>query len=289
MTSAHPHVDAWLAMASEINQFVASPPMAGAQFRAPPTHASAGRMLVFQWGRGVRSFRAIETLVRAHFREDATVLARTLLEGLFEMAFIAKHPEAADIYVSHGARTQAANFKEMREKADLPPELRASVGMAEARSLIQYPEQTMNPVRAQRSRWHPKFPTVRSRAIEAGVNPLYYEALYSFTSRYVHGSGDWMSEFVSPPLGQDSRVSYEGSSAESALALMSACMCIVEEIRILDGCLSLELGGPLEMLTSHEKDLFARLGSAVLRSQSGAEMASDGTAQQSDEAAPGES
>lgn len=263
MTEERPDVEPWFGLADEILAFVTTPPMAGSQMRAPAEYVNAGRLLVFQWGRSIRSFRAILTLVREGFSEDAIVIGRTLLEGLFEMAFIAKHPEAAEMRISHGLRAQAGDCKWARENIEMPPSLAASVGLQEAKALVLDPERTMKPKRSPRSRWHPKFRTIKDRAIEAGVNPLYYDILYSFTSRYVHGSGDWLAELLSPWV-QQSRVSYGASSEESALAMMTACMCIVEELRLLDGCLSLELGEALDALENSERRLFERLGSEVL-------------------------
>ena len=98
----------WLSVAEEISTFVTNPPMAGAQVRVPPSDVQAARILWFQWGRSFRTFRAIVALVRAGYSEDSTVLLRTLLEVLFEMAFIAKFPDDAEIFISHGLRAQAA-------------------------------------------------------------------------------------------------------------------------------------------------------------------------------------
>lgn len=233
-------VDRWLSLADEIQTFVTSPPMATSRARAPESHLLAGRILMFQWGRSFRTFGAIVTLIRGGYSEDSTVLLRTLLEVLFEMTFIARFPEDAELFMAHGLRAQAGSLRRLREGSDLAPEIQAALGALEARSLAQSPDGSMKPKNATRSSWHPKYPSVRSRAIAAGMPSYFYDLLYSFASRYVHGSSDWMVDFLAPPP-EGSRVSYLGDMGESALAVSSACRCILEELRILDGCLSLEL------------------------------------------------
>lgn len=118
----HP-IDKWLKLSEEIIRFVTSPSMSEAQARVPPEYVQAGRFLMFQWGRNFRTFKALLLLVQNGYSEDAAVLLRTLLEGYFEVAFMAKHPHEADRYLSYGCRTQAADFKRNREEYNLPDDL----------------------------------------------------------------------------------------------------------------------------------------------------------------------
>lgn len=256
-------VEEWLKFSDDIITFVQNPPMAGARARVPPEYYQAGRFLMFQWGRSFRTFQALLLLVRSGYSEDATVLLRTLLEGFFEIAFMAKHPHEADRYLAYGSRTQATDFKRVREEYDFPDEMKAAASVMEAKSLISDPERKMKPKKGPRSGWHPKFRSVRQRAIEAGVPSFYYDMVYGFTSRYVHGSGDWMAEFFSP-FKEKSRISYKGDTGTSALATMMTCECIVEILKILDGCLNFELGEPLKDLLMRQSKIRDENFEAVL-------------------------
>jgi hypothetical protein len=114
-----------------------------------------------------------------------------------------------------------------------------------------------------RSGWHPKFRSIRQRAIEAGVSSFYYDAVYGFTSRYVHGSGDWMAQFFSS-TDEKSRISYKGDQGESALATMMACTIMIALLQILNDCLSLDLGDALGSLLSQQAEIERTEYKAVL-------------------------
>ena len=256
--SQHP-VEAWLAFAGEIERFVTTPPMAGARAQVPETHVQAGRLLFFQWGRSFRTFRAIQTLVRAGFSEDAMVLVRTLLEVFFEMAFVGRNPETAVDFFDYGARTLAADLRRTREDPSSTPEMRAAIGIQEAKALARSPRQPAKPKQGPKSRWHSKYSSVRKRAIAGGVPAAYYDGMYNFASRYVHGSGDWMTEFFDPPPA-GSRISYSGDSGEAALAAMWSCMCVLEQLRLLNWCLKFEVGEALDALSAKQDKLIREEG-----------------------------
>lgn len=120
----------WMEFGVEIEHFVTSPPMAGAEIKVPPTHIEAAQVLMFHWGRGFRTYRAIHLLVISGFSDDAMVLLRVFLEILFEMAFIAKHPEDAGLYLENGKKTEITLWRRLREV--VPDEMYAASAFSEA-------------------------------------------------------------------------------------------------------------------------------------------------------------
>lgn len=227
----------WVDFGVEVEHFVTNPPMAGAQITVPPTHVEAAKVLMFHWSRGFRTYRAIHLLVISGFPDDAMVLLRVFLEILFEMSFIAKHPEDASIYLENGKRAEIAWWRKFRELA--PEGMYAAAGFSEAVLASEINDSENKERKHAKSAWHPKYKSVKQRAIEAGAKPFLYDIVYSLASRYIHGSGDWMHELACKE-DKGIRVNYKGSPKEGALAAMFANTCVLEQLEILNGCLNLK-------------------------------------------------
>jgi hypothetical protein len=232
----------WIEFGVDIEKFVTNPPMAGAEVKVPMSHVEAAKVLMFHWGRSFRAYRALNLLVISGFPDDAIILVRTLLEVLFEMAFIVKYPKDAHLYLEHGLKTEVAWWRQFREYA--PEMMQPSAGFSEAITASEITDAINKTRTAPKSAWHPKFKSVKQRAIDAGIRPVYYVLMYSLASRYIHGSGDWMRELARSEE-KEGRLSYAGDAAEGALAAMFAGMCVVEQLHILNGCLCLNVATEL--------------------------------------------
>jgi len=235
----------WVDFSVEVEHFVTNPPMAGAEIRVPPTHVEAAQVLMFHWGRGFRTYRSIHLLVISGFPDDAMVLLRVFLEILFEMAFIAKHPEDSGLYLENGKKTEIAWWRKIRKV--VPDEMYAAAGFSEAVLASEIEDTKEKERKAPKSAWHPKYRSVRQRAIEAGAKPFLYDLVYSLASRYIHGSGDWMHELACKEK-RGIRINYTGSPKEGALAAMFANVCVVEQLEILNSCLDLKAESQLNKL-----------------------------------------
>jgi len=72
------------------------------------------------------------------------------------------------------------------------------------------------------------------------VASIQYIMFYSLASRYVHGSGDWLHE-LTRSASADVHVSYSQDLLERKVAMFIACGCMVEMLRIVDGCLKIPI------------------------------------------------
>lgn len=260
MSAIHP-LERWVSFGTEIEQLVSSPPLAGAQIEVPPELVEAAQVLKFHFERGFRTYRGLTLLTISGFPEDAMVLLRTLLEVLFEMAFIAKHPEDARLYLDHGTKTEVEWWQRMRALG--PNDFSAAAGFSEAAAVSEISD-TGKPLidhkvrkgKRQKRAWHHKFVGVRDRAIEGGVVPFFYDLAYSLCSRYSHGSGDWMRELARGG-NPASRISQKGDAGEGALAVMFASLCVLEQLEIICGCLALPTDGRLQALRTKCQEISA--------------------------------
>jgi hypothetical protein len=250
----------WIEFGVDIEKFVTNPPMAGAEVKVPMSHVEAAKVLMFHWGRSFRAYRALNLLVISGFPDDAIVLVRTLLEDLFEMAFIAKYPEDAHLYLEHGLKTEVAWWQEFREYA--PEMMHPSSYFSEAITASEINDKFNKTRKATKSAWHPNCKSVRQRAIKTGVRSVYYDLMYSLASRYIHGSGDWMRE-LARSAENEGRLCYAGDAAEGALAVMFAGMSVVEQLNILNGCLCLNITSELSKLERKLNSLAAEEWSRI--------------------------
>lgn len=240
-------VEKLLAFADEIQSFIRRPPMAGAQASAPPECFDAARVVMFHWGRTVKTSRAVALLVRAGLSDDAMVLLRTLVEVFIEVAFLAKRPQDAKLYLKYGINTELKWWKRLGRVA--PDQFRRVAKVQQAVLAWELEDgQDADFDCTIKSAWHPEFPSVNKRAKEAGVPKWMYEMVYNLGSRYVHGSGDWMRELARPRPTSAGRVSYGGDVAEAALPLMLSCWVVVDLLRLMNGLLHLELDPALTEL-----------------------------------------
>ncbi len=239
-SSDKPTYDELTDLAQEICKVVIEPPMAGSQVAVTPDKVNAAKVLMFHFGRGFRTFQAIGLLLANGYSQDGTVLARVLLEVLFEMAFIAKHPQDAELYLKYG--------EEMEKQWE---------GTAQRYDPWSLPLSDSTKPKPKGS-WHPKFKSVRRRGIEGGIHSVYYDMFYSLASRYVHGSGDWLRELTRSAL-EDVRVSYSQDLLERKVAMFIACGCMVEMLRIVEGCLKIPVKEQVASVTQ-EYNRLAKMG-----------------------------
>lgn len=222
-SSDKPTYDELVNLALDIGKVILEPPMAGSQVAVTPDKVNAARVLMFHFGRGFRTFQAIGLLLANGYSQDGTVLARVLLEVLFEMAFIAKNPQDAELYLKYGEEME----KQWQDEAQ------------------HYDPWSPAPVLGNtkpkpKSSWHPKFKSVRQRGIAGGIHPVYYDMFYSLASRYIHGSGDWLHE-LTRSASADVHVSYSRDLLERKAAMFIACGCMVEMLQIIEGCLKIPI------------------------------------------------
>jgi hypothetical protein len=188
---------------------------------------------MFHFGRSFRTFTALGLLLAEGYTQDALVLARTLLEVLFEMGFVASHPEDAHYFLEHGLAIED-NFRETL-RAYGPPTQAAQPGA------VPVADQPPRPTRGiSHAAWHPKYKSVRSRAVASGIPEIYYDLFYSLASRYSHGSGDWLREIARRQPG-GIHVSYGADKMEGELVVMMACDTFLQILIVADAALGLEL------------------------------------------------
>src|SRR3990172_1429722 len=89
----------WVDLANRLGRIVVEPPLAGTEVKVAPEFVPAAQVLMFHFGRSFRTFTALGLLLSHGYTQDALVLARTLLEVLFEMGFVASHPEDAHYFL----------------------------------------------------------------------------------------------------------------------------------------------------------------------------------------------
>ena len=107
--------DQWVDMANRLGGLVSQPPIAGFHVAVPPQFVPAAQVLMFHFGRAVRTYGAVCHLLSYGFTQDAVVLARTLLEVLFEMAFIARFPEDAHYYFAHSLQVEESFQRKLED------------------------------------------------------------------------------------------------------------------------------------------------------------------------------
>jgi hypothetical protein len=165
-SSENPTYDELTDLALKICKVIIEPPMAGSQVAVTPDKVNAAKVLMFHIGRGFRTFQAIGLLLANGYSQDGTVLARVLLEVLFEMAFIAKHPQDAELYLKYG--------EEMEKQWE-----------GEAQRYDPWSSTPLSDSTKPRPKgsWHPRFKSVRQRGIEGGIHPVYYVLQFGIAVR----------------------------------------------------------------------------------------------------------
>jgi hypothetical protein len=243
----------WNQFASKLWAVVKEPPLAGSTLSAPSDFVVAGTVLMFHFTRACRTFQAIGLLAANGFTQDALVLGRTLIEVFFEMAFIARYPADAELYLQHAEKIESAWQRRAKEHA---PELLIFLGVPDP-SADDQPEK-----RVSHGGWHPRFKSIRQRAEAAGVSITDYDLLYALASRYVHGSGDWMRELTRVE-SDGVFVSYGSDRMERRLVLFIACDKFLEMLFMLEGCLKVPIRDRLLEL-KREYDALVAKGAAIV-------------------------
>lgn len=244
----------WNEFAAKLWAVVKEPPLAGSKIQAPPEFVTAGAVLMFHFVRASRTFQAIGLLAANGFTQDALVLARTLVEVFFEMAFIGRYPSDAAFYLEHARKIERAWQQRAQTQA---PELLTFLGVTDENSADDQPEK-----RLVHGAWHPRFKSVRQRAEAAGVPMTDYDLLYALASRYVHGSGDWLREVMRvAPDGV--YVSYGSDRMERRLVLFIACDKFLEMLFMLEGYLKVPIRDRLLEL-KREYDALIAKGAATV-------------------------
>ncbi len=252
-----------VALALRMCKVVVEPPMAGSPVLVPPDLAEAAKVIMFHFGRAFRTFQALGLLVREGYTQDGLVLLRTFVEMFFEMAFVARYPEDAHYYVEHGLKVEALWQKRAKTHAPsfMAPLLFLNhfgdTGWEQAKGALSH------------SAWHPRFRSVRQRALEAGVPEVYYDLVYSLGSRYVHGSGDWLRD-VAKNVPGGIHVSYSADVTERNLILFLAADKLLEMLFILEGCLAMPIREAILAIKT-DFDAFKERGAALVSRKYGAE------------------
>ena len=237
----------WAKHAERLDAILSHPRLKHQIIEVEEEFALAASIVMFHFGRGVRTYRAIGSLVAGNFTQDAMALCRVLLETLFETAFMASHPQDAEKYLEHGISVEkswaAKSFAHAPElvakRWKFNPELK------NAKSNVNH------------SSWHPKYRSVKQRAIAGGVQPFVYDFLYSIASRYIHGSGDWIREIGKGQKGPI-RIDFGSDRLDQALVIMIACECFLGMLQISNQFLSLEINDLVEDLEKENRQLSGR-------------------------------
>lgn len=236
-------------MANRLGEIVSQPPISGSEVAVAGRFVPAAQVLMFHFGRSVRTYGAICLLLSNGFTQDAVVLARTLLEVLFEMAFIARFPEDAHYYFDHALDLEKRFQRNWRAYSP------AKTSATEV-SKIKHGEPADHVSGLSHGAWHPKHRSVKKRAKESGIAQIYYDLFYSLASRYSHGSGDWLRE-IAQKCRDRIEVSYEGDRMEHDLVLLIACDTFLQILVVADAALGLKAS---DMLRTVHKDLTALIG-----------------------------
>ena len=239
----------WVDMANRLGAMVSQPPISGSEVAVSEQFVPAAQVLMFHFGRGVRTFGAICLLLSNGFTQDGVVLARTLLEVLFEMAFIARFPEDAHYYFAHALDLEKRFQRNWRAYSPAGP-------AASEASKMKQGEPADYVSGLSHGAWHPKYKSVKKRAKESGVPPIYYDLFYSLASRYSHGSGDWLRE-IAQKSHDRIEVSYEGDRMEHDLVLLIACDTFLQILIVADAALRLNA---TDVLRQAHEDLTALVG-----------------------------
>lgn len=250
-------------MALRMCKVVVEPPMAGSPVEVPGDLADAARVLMFHFGRAFRTFQALGLLLRDGYTQDGLVLLRTFVEVFFEMAFVARHPDDAHYYVEHGLKVEA--LLQQRAKAHAP-DFMAPLLFLDHLGDAEWEAATGA---LSHSAWHPKFRSVRQRALAGGASEVDYDLIYSLCSRYVHGSGDWLRE-VAKAVPGGIHVSYGSDVTERNLILLIACEKLLEMLFILEGCLRIPIRAQI-LTIKDDFDGFKARGAGRVKTKYGAE------------------
>lgn len=235
----------WVDMANRLGAIVSEPPISGTEVAVASELVPAAQVLMFHCGRAVRTYGAVCRLLSHGFTQDAVVLARTLLEVLFEMAFIARYPEDAHYYFEHALQMEKSFQRNCRAYS---PSRAASIKPGE-------PAEPLSGI--NHGAWHPKYKSVRSRARESGIPVIYYDLFYSLASRYSHGSGDWLREISRRTEGRI-EVSYHGDRMEHDLVLLIACDTFHRLLVVANAALGLKADDILNAAHDDLTDLTSR-------------------------------
>jgi len=239
----------WVDMANRLGAMVSQPPISGFEVAVSEQFVTAAQVLMFHFGRGVRTYSAICLLLSNGFTQDAVVLARTLLEVLFEMAFIARFPEDAHYYFAHAIDLEK---RFQRNWWAYSPDRSSATGV----SKIKQGEPADHVSGLRHGAWHPKHMSVKQRAKKSGIPIIYYDLFYSLASRYSHGSGDWLRE-IARKCHDRIEVSYEGDRMEHDLVLLIACDTFLQILVVADAALGLKA---TDVLRPVHKDLTELVG-----------------------------
>lgn len=236
-------------MVNRLGAMVSQPPISGSEVAVAERFVPAAQVLMFHFGRAVRTFRAICLLLSNGFTQDAVVLGRTLLEVLFEMAFVARFPEDAHYYFAHALDLE--NRSQRNWRAYSPARSSATEV-----SKIKHGEPADYVSGLSHGAWHPKYKTVKKRAKESGIPQIYYDLFYSLASRYSHGSGDWLRE-IARKVHDRIEVSYEGDRMEHDLVLLITCDTFLQILIVADAALGFKAS---DVLRQAHEDLTALVG-----------------------------
>lgn len=240
----------WADMANRLGRIVGGP-LAGRQVAVAPEYVPAAQVLMFHFGRSFRTFTALGLLLGEGYTQDALVLARTLLEVLFEMAFVARYPGDAPYFLEHGVAVESQFLETCLAYAPNRPRV-----MSEVEDPVAG-RPSLPPTRALgHGAWHPKYKSVRSRAVASGIPQIYYDLFYSLASRYSHGSGDWLREIARREPG-GIHVSYTADKLEAELVVLMACDTFLQILIVANAALRLELG---EVLREAQEDFTSLSG-----------------------------
>lgn len=240
----------WVDLANRIGRVVVEPPLAGTEVKVVPEFVPAAQVLMFHFGRAFRTFTALGLLLSHGYTQDALVLTRTLLEVLFEMAFVARYPEDAHFFLEHGIAVEIAFRKNsLRYRHDAQAGIQAGQPSGSAPSISH-------------GAWHPKHKSVRSRAVASGVPVIYYDLFYALASRYSHGSGDWVREIARRVPG-GIHVSYGADKMEGELVVLMACDTLLQILIVANAALALGLADIIRSIQDDFTSLAARTWEAV--------------------------
>jgi hypothetical protein len=236
-------------MANRLGAMVSQPPISGSEVAVAEQFVPAAQVLMFHFGRNVRTYEAICLLLSNGFTQDAVILARTLLEVLFEMAFVARFPEDVHYYFEHALDLEKRFQRNWRAYS---PSKTSATGVAK----IKQGEPADHVSGLSHGAWHPKYKSVKKRAEESGIPQIYYDLFYSLASRYSHGSGDWLRE-IAHKCHDRIEVSCEGDRVEHDLVLLIACDTFFQILIVADAALGLKASDTLRIV---HKDLTALIG-----------------------------
>ncbi len=195
-------------------------------------------------------------LLEQGYTQNALILTRTLLEVFFEMAFVASHPEYAHYFLEHGVAIER-QFQETRLAYAPQRQAETAHGAESEAARLSHPARALGC-----GAWHPRYKSVRSRAVASGIPVIYYDLFYSLASWYSHGSGDWLREIARRTPG-GIHVSYDADKVEAELVVLMACDTFLQILIVANAALGVDLKDILQREQEDFTSLARRTWEAV--------------------------